>query len=70
MSEPKYFHDQGWIFQRSQEGIQPDGTRTATLGFRVCRVAPYLQEDAGEVIAQLMNAGDAAITAAKAGAAA
>lgn len=63
--EPTYYAEGGYVWKNPVEKQRDGGGRSITLGFRVCKVCEDLGDDAAEIVAALMNAGEAALAAAR-----
>lgn len=59
--QPTYYAKDGVVFKSPVERKRPDGGMNITIGFPVCTMHEAVGDDAAETVAQLMNAGEAAL---------
>jgi hypothetical protein len=69
MTEPMdgTFYAKGRVIHRSPiEKVRPDGRTSISVGFPVCEVSEYLNENAAQKLADILNAHDPMLAALKA----
>lgn len=64
MAEPYYAKD-GMVWKHPIHTKHADGSTGITIGFPVCEMHDAVGADSAEIVAQLMNAGDAALKTAE-----
>lgn len=57
-----YYAEHGMVWKDSIETANEDGSISVTMGFPVCTMHEIVGEDAADTVAELMNAGDAALS--------
>lgn len=55
MIEPLYYADGRRVFKRPVDRINPDGTHSSSLGFPLCDLADWVDEEGAQAIADALN---------------
>lgn len=51
----RYYFKDGKVWRAPLEKTKPDGSRTISMGFPLCRIEDYVSDDAGPLIAAALN---------------